>query len=251
MIGIIGGTGIYDLFGSMEEVKINTPYGNPSDNLFVKNNIVFLPRHGRNHTIPPHKINYRANIWALKELGVERIISSSAVGSLKEEFKPGELAIVTQFIDFTKKRDYTFFDGGKVAHISMAEPFCEELNKLAYEVGKKLNIKIHRDSTVVVIEGPRFSTKSESNMFRQYASLINMTIVPECILAREMEMCYCSIAMITDYDCWKEQIVSAEEVSRKMKENIEKTKNLINELIKVIPKERKCICKDALKDAFI
>ena len=257
-IGIIGGTGIYspDEFKIIEKVNPETPYGKTSAPFTIceikDKKVVFLPRHGEKHTIPPHKINYRANIWALKELGVERIIAPNAVGSLREELKPGMLIFPDQFIDFTKRRDYTFYDGPKVVHISNSEPFCPELRKLLFEKANKLGFESSNKATYVCIEGPGFSTKAESNMFRQFADIIGMTLVPEVKLARELEICYASISMITDYDVWKERDeVSADKVKETMAKNITKVRKLLLEVIPEIPEDRNCVCSRALKDAQI
>ena len=254
LIGIIGGTGVYEAFETLERIEMDTPYGKPSDVITIcevsGRKVAFLPRHGEKHEIPPHKVNYRANIWALKQLGVERIIAPHAVGSLKEEYRPGTLVFPDQFIDLTKKREYTFYDGPKVIHISTAEPFCNELRNILIKAARELNIGHKENATYVCIEGPRFSTKAESFMFRQFADIIGMTLVPEAQLARELEMCYASISMVTDYDVWKEQEqVSAELVIQRMKENLDKTKRILEYIIPKIPKERNCLCKDALKGA--
>jgi len=255
-IGIIGGTGVYpDFLDFVEEIKVWTPFGRPSDLITIAEykgkKIAYLFRHGKKHTIPPHKINFRANIWALKELGVERILAPNAVGSLKEEYKPGDIVIVDQFIDFTKSRDYTFYNGGKVYHVSLADPFCEELRKILIEAGKNLKLRLHEKGTYICIEGPRFSTRAESRMFRNFADIIGMTLVPECSLAREMEICYTSVSMITDYDVFFERPVSTEEVLRTMKENLDKVRVLLQRTIPKIPIERNCKCKEALKDAGV
>ena len=257
-IGIIGGTGIYDpeLIENSKEVKMSTPYGRPSSTMIIGNfegkKIAFLPRHGRNHNIPPHEINYRANIWSFKKLGVQRIIAPSAVGSLKEELKPGHIVIPDQFIDWTINRKNTFYDGDQVCHISVADPFCKQMLDYSFKFGKELDLPIHKGGTCVVIEGPRFSTKAESKLFRSWgADIINMTIVPECVLARECEICYVSIATITDYDVWKERSVSVDEIVKIINENIEKIKKLIKAIIIKIPKDRDCECKDALSSAIL
>lgn len=257
-IGIIGGTGIYDPSMFMEEknVKVYTPFGEPSDLITIsfhdRRKIAFLPRHGKNHTIPPHKVDYRANIWALKEIGAKRIIAASAVGSLREDYKPGDFVIPHQFIDRTKKRADTFYQGGKVYHISVADPFCPELRKALIKTGKTIGVTVHSEGTYVCVEGPRFSTKSESKLFRDWgADIIGMTLYPECVLAREAELCYACVAMITDYDVWAEKSVSAREVMETMKRNIENFKKLISRAIKTIPSQRDCICAKALRDASV
>ncbi len=254
-IGIIGGSGIYGVFNPKKSTKVHTPYGVPSGNVEIGEisgvEVAFLPRHGKGHYIPPHKVNYRANIYALQTLGVERVIGVNAVGSLREEYKPGDTVIVDQFIDFTKKRDYTFYDGPKVVHISMADPFCPELRKVFIDTSRSLGYRTHDKGTYVCIEGPRFSTRAESRMFRQFADIIGMTLVPEAQLARELEMCYVNISTITDYDVWAEKPVTTEEVLRVMNENEEKVKKILENGIPEIPKERNCPCKDALKGAEI
>ncbi len=254
-IGIIGGSGVYGVFNTEESVKVHTPYGVPSGNVEIGTikgvEVAFIPRHGKGHYIPPHKVNYRANIYALHELGVERIIGISAVGSLKEDYKPGDIVLVDQFIDFTKKREYTFYDGPKVVHLSMADPFCPELRKLFADVLGELGYRYHDTGTYVCIEGPRFSTRAESRMFRQFADIIGMTLVPEVQLARELEMCYVNISTITDYDVWAEKPVTTKEVMRVMKDNEEKVKKLLELGVPRIPEERNCPCKDALKGAEV
>lgn len=256
-IGIIGGSGLYDaaIFKNIEQVKIVTPYGPPSSMLEIGDlegvKVAFLSRHSKGHTIPAHKVNYRANIWALHSLGIERILSVSAVGSLKEDYRPGELVIPDQFIDFTKKRNYTFYDGGKTVHISTADPFCPELSKLAYNEAIKLGIATHNKGTYICIEGPRFSTRAESRMFRNFADIIGMTLVPEAPLARELELCYISLTMVTDYDVWAEKPVSIEEILKTMNKNVENIKKLLINLIPKISEERTCDCKIALKFAEV
>ena len=254
-LGVIGGSGVYGVFEPKKSVKVHTPYGLPSGNVEIGEingvEVAFLPRHGKGHFIPPHKVNYRANIYALHSLGVERVIGISAVGSLKEEYKPGDTVIPDQYIDFTKKREYTFYDGPKVVHISMADPFCPELRKIFIDVVSSLGYSYHSEGTYVCIEGPRFSTRAESRMFRQFADIIGMTLVPEVQLARELEMCYVTIATITDYDVWAEKPVTTEEVLRVMKENEEKVRKILQKGMPKIPVEKNCPCKDSLKGAEI
>jgi len=257
-LGIIGGTGFYDrhLVKNGREMRLSTPYGPPSDLIVVGElngrKVAFLPRHGKKHTIRPTDVNSRANIYALKELGVQRILAPSTVGSLREEYKPGDLVFVDQFIDRTTKREQSFYTGPKVCHISVAEPMCPDLRKILIEVAEEMKISYHKTGTYVCIEGPRFSTKAESKMFRSWsADVVGMTVVPECVLAREAEICYASIATVTDYDVWKDHPVSAGEVASTMKQNIEKVKKVIIKTIAKIPKERTCECKDALKSASV
>jgi len=255
-IGIFGGTGIYDsgLLEDAKEIDVDTPYGKPSDTItvgtFKGRKIAFLPRHGKKHTIPPHMINFKANIWAFKELGVTRIIAPSAVGSLKEELAPGHFVLPTQFLDFTKSRDGSFSEDGRVIHISVADPFCPELQSSITQVTNDLGIHIHKDCTYVCIEGPRFSTKAESKFYRSTgADIIGMTLVPECQLAREAQICYASISTVTDYDVWAEKPVTAKEVLETLSKNVEGTKKILTELIENIPKDRSCSCAKALEEA--
>ncbi|MDH3501628.1 MAG: S-methyl-5'-thioadenosine phosphorylase [Nitrosopumilus sp.] len=255
-IGIFGGTGIYDsgLLEKSLEIDVSTPYGKPSDTItvgiFDGRKIAFLPRHGKKHSIPPHMINYRANIWAFKELGITRIIAPSAVGSLKEQIEPGHFALPTQFLDFTKSRESSFSSNGRVIHISVAEPFCLEIQSSILDVVKKQDLPIHKDCTYVCIEGPRFSTKAESKFYRATgADIIGMTLVPECQLAREAQMCYSSISTVTDYDVWAEKPVTAKEVLETLSNNVERTKEILIKLIDKIPKTRSCSCSKALEEA--
>ncbi len=258
VIGIIGGTGIYDpeVLEDFSQVKVETPYGMTSDLIIrgrLKNKeIAIIPRHGRNHFFTPSKVPYRANIWALKKLGAKKIISISAVGSLKEEIKPGHLVLTDQFIDRTTKRIQTFYETGRICHISVAEPFCPYLRKLIHEKALSLNIKCHEKGTCVVIEGPRFSTKAESRLYRQWgADIINMTLVPEAVLAREAEICYANIAAVTDYDVWHGSPVSNEMVIKTMKENIDKVRALLMKIIPEISEETSCECQNSLENAMM
>ena len=255
-IGIIGGTGIYDsgLLTESKEIEINTPFGKPSDVItlgsFKGKKIAFLPRHGKKHSIPPHMINYRANIWAFKELGIKRIIAPSAVGSLKDEFAPGDFVISTQFIDFTKSRNGSFSEFGRVIHISVAEPTCPEVHKIVQRVINEKGTPMHDSGTYVCIEGPRFSTKAESKFFKSTgADIIGMTLVPECQLAREAQICYTSISTVTDYDVWAEKPVTAKEVIATLSKNVENMKSILTDLIEKIPTEKKCSCEKALEEA--
>ena len=255
-IGIFGGTGIYDsgLLKDSKEITIDTPFGKTSDSItvgeFHGRNVAFMQRHGKKHTIPPHLINFRANIWAFKELGVKRIIAPSAVGSLKEELEPGHFALPSQFIDFTKSRQGTFSEDGKVIHISVADPFCPELQNVILNVTKEQEIQIHDNCTYICIEGPRFSTKAESKFFRTTgADIIGMTLVPECQLAREAQICYVSISTVTDYDVWAEKPVTAKDVMETLAKNVEMTKKLLTLVIDQIPKIKSCFCETALEEA--
>jgi len=259
-IGIFGGTGFYKFFDNMEEVVVETPYGSPSSSISIAEidgkKVAFLPRHGKNHEYPPHKIPYRANLWAMKKLGVERIISPNACGSLQSHIKVGDFVICDQFVDRTSGRVSTFYDGPITTHIGMAEPYCPELMQIAVNNLKKLGYSHHEKGTVVVIEGPRFSTISESKWFTSMGwEVINMTQYPEVVLARELEMCFLNISVVTDYDVGVVSEGSVEPVSHEMvtkifNENLEKLKTLIINIIKDIPDKReKCKCGETLKGA--
>jgi 5'-methylthioadenosine phosphorylase len=256
-IGIFGGTGIYDsgLLSESKEITIETPFGKTSDlitvGIYKGRKVAFMPRHGKKHTIPPHLINFRANIWAFKEIGIKRIIAPSAVGSLQEKLKPGDVVIPTQFIDFTKSRKYTLFEDGKVVHISVADPFCPELQTSIYNAAEKMDLHLHKDATYVCIEGPRFSTRAESKFYKNVigADIIGMTLVPECQLAREAQMCYASISTVTDYDVWADKPVTAKEVLETLSKNVKTTKNLLGMLLDSIPQQRSCSCAKALEEA--
>jgi len=257
-IGIIGGTGLYDpkLLKNVEEVTVDTPYGAPSDAITIGElagrRVAFLPRHAKKHTIRPTDVNSRANIFALKKLGVQRVLAPSAVGSLKKDYKPGDIVFVDQFIDRTTKREQSFYTEKRVCHISVAEPMCPEMRKTLIAVARDIGIRAHPTGTYVCIEGPRFSTKAESRLFRSWdADVIGMTLVPECVLAREAELCYASIATVTDYDVWKDHPVCADEVVATMKTSVEKVKRIILEAVARLPKECGCECKNALKGAFL
>lgn len=255
-IAIIGGSGLEDpkFFKKIKEVKIKTPFGYPSSPISVGNffgrTVVFLSRHGKKHEFPPHKVPQKANIFALKKLGIERIIGIGAVGSLQKNFKPGDIVICDQFIDFTKKRDYTFYDKETV-HVSLADPFCEELRKLFYKESKELKIPVHPKGTYFCVEGPRFSTRAESRFFRNFADIIGMTLIPEATLTRELEICYLSLAAITDYDVYQPRPVNFEEIVKTMARNSENIKKLLKSAIPKIQEERTCPCKEALKNAKI
>ncbi len=259
IIGIIGGSGLYELEGlkNIEEIEVNTPFGKPSDKLIKGElegkTLIFLPRHGRGHKIPPHKLNFRANIYALKMMGVERIISVSAVGSMKDEIKPGDMVIVDQFIDRTWGRESTFFEEGIVGHVSFAEPVCPELKEILYNASKKVVERTHKNGTYICINGPQFSTKAESFLYRSWnVDVIGMTNVNEAKLAREAEICYITLALATDYDCWKEDnSVTVEEVIKILNQNIENAKKIIAEAVKNIPEKRECPCKNALQNAIL
>ncbi len=259
LVGIIGGSGLYEMegFKVVAEKSVSTPFGDPSDKIIIGElngrRVVFLPRHGKGHRISPSTINYRANICAMKMLGVEWIISVSAVGSLREEIKPGDLAIVSQFIDKTKFRPETFFEGGIVAHVPFSHPVCNDLAGILYNSAKELGITVHKDKTYVCMEGPAFSTRAESLLHRQWgADLVGMTNMPEAKLAREAEICYATIALSTDYDCWKEEgHVDVSAVLQIIKKNVANAQAVIRQAVAKIGVERGCVCSRALVGAIM
>jgi 5'-methylthioadenosine phosphorylase len=260
-IGIIGGSGVYQMeaLTDVEEVRVSTPFGDPSDAITVGTlagqRIAFLPRHGVGHRIMPTEVNSRANIYALKSLGVERIISVTACGSMKEEFAPRHIVIPDQIFDNTKeRRNYTFFGNGLVVHIGLAEPFCAELSRLIYEAVKATGATVHMGGTFITIEGPRFSTKGESRIYRQWGiDIIGMTAAPEAALAREAEICYAAMAHVTDYDVWHEteEPVTVAMLIENLMANAALTKKAIQHLVSTIPQERTCECATALSNAII
>lgn len=253
-IGVIGGSGFYSFLDNVIEIDVDTPYGKPSDKIAIATyegkRIAFLPRHNKQHGFPPHLVPYRSNLYAMKLLGVKRIIAATASGSLQPEIKPGDFVVCDQFVDRTWGRKDTYYEGPEVRHISPAHPYCSELRKLAVEVGKSLGITIHEKGTVVVIQGPRFSTIAESRWYNKMGwDVINMTQYPECYLAKELGICYVNIALITDYDAGLEGRddilpVSEEEVLRCFNENNEMVKKLLFEMIKRVDiKSDACSCK--------
>ena len=255
-VGVFGGSGFYDLLESAEEYKLYTPYGSPSSQVMIGKiggkTVGFIPRHDKGHMIPPHLINYRANMYAMHMMGAKRVLGPSACGSLQPHIKPGDFVVVDQFVDRTKGRKDTFYDGQRVVHVSSADPYCPELRKLAVDSCQKLEIPVHDGGTVVVIQGPRFSTRAESKWYaNQGWEVINMTQYTEGYLARELEICYSNIALITDYDAGvdsSEAVVNSD-VARVFAENLDKLKNLLVDMIPRIPEERSCICSEALKFA--
>lgn len=257
---VIGGSGLYEMPGLQEqhEIDLDTPFGRPSApivlGLLAGQRVAFLARHGMGHHIMPTEVNYRANIFALKSLGVERIVSISACGSLREDFTPGEIVIPDQVFDFTKKRANTFFGDGLVAHISVADPLCGDFSQRVYAAVKATGIKVHLGGGFITIEGPRFSTRAESNVFRSWGlSLIGMTASPECFLAREAEMCYAVMAHVTDYDVWhvSEAPVTVERVVEVLNHNTQTAQEAVTHLAANWSAERHCACGSALKDALI
>lgn len=258
-IGIIGGSGFYDLASDLKEIKVETPYGPPSDKIALGKisgkKVAFLPRHNKDHLVPPHQINYRANIWALKQLGVTRILTSHAVGSLQKEIKPGDFVVLDQFVDRTRGRTDTFYDGQIATHVSTAFPYCPQLRKLAIKVAKEMKLPFHQKGTVVVIQGPRFSTAAESIWFTKMGwEVVNMTEYPEITLAREKEICYCAVAIATDYDAGlvaegKVKPVSVDQIVKNFQKNINLVKKMILKMIENWPIKMTCDCQEALQGA--
>ncbi|MCH7606444.1 MAG: S-methyl-5'-thioadenosine phosphorylase [Chloroflexi bacterium] len=259
-IAIIGGSGLYELEGltDVEFIDMDTPFGKPSDAIAVGSlseiEVAFLPRHGKGHRFNPTNIPVHANIYALKSLGVQRIISISAVGSLKEEYQPLDLVVPDQLIDRTRRRVNTFFDQDMVVHIAFAEPFCADTSQIVYQSAQELGVTAHLGGTMVVMEGPAFSTKAESFMYRSWgAGLIGMTALPEAKLAREAEICYATMAWITDYDCWheSEESVTVEMIIQNLLKNVASSRELLRTIIPKLDGPRDCTCASALKDAII
>ena len=259
-IAFIGGSGLYNIDGmeNRREVTVETPFGDPSDAVVVGEingvEAAFLPRHGRGHRFSPTEIPVKANIYALKSLGVERVVSVSAVGSLKEHIKPLDLVVPDQIIDRTKRRSDTFFGDGIVAHVGFADPFCNELRRIAFESASLEDVDCHDGGTYLVIEGPQFSTKAESAVYRSWgANVIGMTALPEAKLAREAELCYTTLAFVTDYDVWHdtEEEVTVEMVMQNLTHNVAIAQGIIRRMLAEIPDNRTCGCESALKNAVI
>ena len=261
VIGVIGGSGLYEIEGlsNIEEVAVSTPFGDPSD-LYITGildgvKLVFLPRHGRGHKFLPSEVNYRANIYGMKKLGVERIISVSAVGSMKEEIVPGHIVIPDQFFDRTQgKRASTFFGDGLAGHVQFADPICPDMSELVYAAAVEAGATVHKGGTYICIEGPNFSTRAESNIYRSWGvDIIGMTNIPEARLAREAEICYATVALATDYDCWYEghEDVSVEAVIAVIKQNVEMARNIIKFAAGKVAVSRPCDCSEAAKFAVM
>lgn len=259
-VAFIGGSGLYNMDGlpDRDEIEISTPFGPPSDRIVTGTlngvGIAFLPRHGKGHRLSPTELPARANIYALKTLGVERIISISAVGSLKESVRPLDLLVPDQLIDRTRSRTDTFFGNGIVAHVGFAEPFCPALSEVLAQSAREQKASVHLGGTYVVIEGPQFSTMAESQLYRSWgASVVGMTALPEAKLAREAEICYATLALVTDYDVWRlsEEQVSVELVIANLVQNTETSRKIIVDVVTKLPRKRDCACESALKDAII
>ena len=259
-LAVIGGTGLYDIEGlkDVQEVNPDTPFGKPSDTIIVGKfgevGIAFLPRHGKGHRISPTEVPSRANIYALKALGVEYIISSNSCGSFKEELRPGHLLVPDQIIDRTNKRINTFFGEGIVAHIQFADPFCPVLSQIVYQAALDAGATVHKGGTFIAMEGPAFSTRAESRLYRAWgADIIGMTVLPEARLAREAEICYASIACVTDYDSWHEtnETVSVEAILTTMRYNVDFTRKTVRLAAGRLPEKRACDCASALGPALV
>jgi 5'-methylthioadenosine phosphorylase len=260
-VGVFGGSGFYNFLEIKKEISVKTRYGDPSDKIIIGEleglRVAFLPRHGKTHKIPPHKINYRANVYAMKEIGVRQIFGPCAAGSLQPGIKPGDFVVCDQFIDRTNCRIDTFYDGPHTTHISTADPYCPVLRKNVIETAKELGIKCHEKGTVVIVQGPRFSTKSESRWYSgQDWEVINMTQYPEVTLARELEICYVNISLITDYDAGLEgnpdiKPVTSQDIIKIFEENNEKLRELLFKAIPGVTKKRECVCSTALDGAVI
>lgn len=259
-IAVIGGSGLYSMPGleNIREMEIDTPFGKPSApvvlGIYADQEMAFLARHGIGHHLTPSEVNFRANIYALKSIGVERIISVSACGSLREDFAPGDIVIPDQLFDFTKSRQRSFFSRGLVAHLSVAEPFCPDLSRSVYQAVKSTGNNVHMGGSYITIEGPRFSTRAESNTFRSWGmSIIGMTTSPEAFLAREAEICYATISHVTDYDVWhiSEKPVTVEMVIEILNRNTAVVQQALKELVTGLEPERICECPHAMADAFI
>ena len=260
VLGVIGGSGLYQMesLDVTEKISIETPYGSPSSEIILGKlkgkNMAFLPRHGIGHFIPPSEINFRANIFAMKKIGVDKIISVSAVGSMKEEYPPGHFVVPDQFIDRTHRRISTFFTTGIVGHVSLADPICEATGKVLFQAAEKAGASVHKGGTYICIEGPQFSTRAESNIYRQWGvDVIGMTNVTEAKLAREAGLCYSTLALVTDYDCWhiEEEPVTLEAVLEIMHRNVERAQMVINELVPMLENAGDCACVNFSKQAVV
>ena len=259
-VGVIGGSGLYQIEGltDVAEQTLSTPFGAPSD-AFVTGRLgdvrmVFLPRHGRGHRTPPSAINFRANIWGLKKLGVDRILSVSAVGSMREEIAPGDFVVIDQFIDRTRHRVDTFFDADVVAHVMFADPVCEPLRQVLVAAAREVGVKVHDGGTYLCMEGPQFSTRAESKLYRSWGvDVIGMTNLQEAKLAREAELSYATVAMATDYDCWHEghDDVTIDAILETMHHNVQNARNLIQAAVPRLPRDLGCGCGQALAHAII
>jgi 5'-methylthioadenosine phosphorylase len=260
LIGVIGGSGLYEMEGLkvLEEKRLETPFGPPSDAYIVGEldgrKVVFLPRHGRGHRLSPSELNFRANIWGMKRLGVDAILAVSAVGSMRKEIEPGHMVVIDQFFDRTQGRISTYFTDGAVAHVAFADPVCPEIRKVLIASGKKVGATVHEKGTYLCMEGPQFSTRAESNVYRQWGmDVIGMTNLQEAKLAREAEICYATLALSTDYDCWYEghDDVTIEMVIATLNQNVETAKKIVRQAVAALGSERPCGCRTAMKNALL
>lgn len=258
-LGVIGGTGLYQLEGlrRLQTVELQTPFGPPSSPIVLGElggrTVAFLARHGEGHRLLPHEVNYRANLYALKALGVERVVGVTACGSLREEIAPGDFVIPDQLLDFTKRRAATFFGEGVAAHIAFADPYCPDLSRWTAQALEAVGAQVHHGGTYLIVDGPRFSTRAESRLFQRWgADIIGMTAVPEAQLAREAELCFASLAHVTDYDCWheEEEPVTNEMVLRRLRTNVAVVRQALVHLMRALPAERTCGCDSALATAL-
>jgi len=260
ILGIIGGSGLYEMEGlrNVRKVTVRTPFGEPSDALTVGElqgrTLAFLPRHGRGHRLSPSQINYRANVYAMKKIGADAILSISAVGSMKERIRPGDIVVVDQFYDHTRIRPNTFFEGGIAGHIAFADPVCPALAGVVYDASRRAVRRVHRGGTYLCMEGPAFSTRAESTIYRKWGvDVIGMTNMPEAKLAREAELCYATLALATDYDCWHEteEDVTVGSILAILKTNVENSKTIVREVARRLPSPDGCHCREALRHALI
>jgi 5'-methylthioadenosine phosphorylase len=254
-IAIVGGTGFEKLFTNAKQIRLGTPYGIPPPLFMGKvdgKNVFFLPRHGPEHSVPPHKVNYRANIYALHKMGVERVIAINAVGAINTSFKPGDIVIPKDFVDFTKSRPTTFYDEAPVTHVDVSQPYCPEIRKLLIENAEKTGLRLWNDAVLVCTEGPRFETPAEIEMFRRLGfDVVGMTGAPEAVLARELEMCYATLCFVSNMAAGMQERLTPSEVSKVSKQIMPKIEQILIETVKALPLERegKCHCAHALKDA--
>ena len=260
ILGIIGGSGLYEMEGlrNVRKVTVRTPFGEPSDALAVGElegrTLAFLPRHGRGHRLSPSQINYRANVYAMKKIGADAVLSISAVGSMKERIRPGDIVVVDQFYDHTRIRPNTFFEGGIAGHIAFADPVCPALAGVVYDASRRAVRRVHRGGTYLCMEGPAFSTRAESTIYRKWGvDVIGMTNMPEAKLAREAELCYATLALATDYDCWHEteEDVTVGSILAILKTNVENSKTIVREVARRLPSPDGCHCREALRHALI
>ena len=260
ILGVIGGSGLYEMEGmkNVRQVVVRTPFGAPSDAITVGElegrTLAFLPRHGRGHRFSPSQINYRANVYAMKKIGAGAILSISAVGSMKERIRPGDIVVVDQFFDHTRFRPNTFFSDGVAGHIAFADPVCPDLSAVAHAAARKVVRRVHRGGTYLCMEGPAFSTRAESGIYRKWGvDVIGMTNMPEAKLAREAEICYATLALATDYDCWHEtqEDVTIDAILDVLRRNVENSKRIVREIARGLPLPGRCRCGEALQHAII